>query len=422
MTRGHHVVTLEAVGNRLREFRKARRWRQRDLADQVELLSRRVLNETLSVTERTISRWESGESPSPPAQRVLATAFDCTPEDLGFATPTTGSPAAPDSSSARPEDNDAFELVARLTRSDASDATLSLLARRVDRLCRDYPVRSADELLVESRRWLDRTLAMADRHLSLAQHRELLVQSGWLAALVSCLTYDSGDAAGAEEWREATAQLGRESGHAELVGWSSEIAAWIALTSGRPADAAELAAAGERAGGTSCVGVQLAAQRSRALALLGDRAGAENAMEHGRNLLERLPAPTRPDHHFVIDPAKADFYALDVYRTLDVREAAAEYAHRVLDYCQLPDGSVRAPMRRSEAKLTLGTIAARNGDLDEAVEHGLNALNDPRKCLPSLLTVASDLDVELRGHSQEPVVDPWFEAFDLVRNPLELNS
>ncbi|MBB5155786.1 hypothetical protein [Saccharopolyspora phatthalungensis] len=45
-------------------------------------------------------------------------------------------------------------------------------------------------------------------------------------------------------------------------------------------------------------------------------------------------------------------------------------------------------MRRSEALMTLGTVAARNGELDAAVAHGLNALGDPRKCLPSLLAVA----------------------------------
>lgn len=416
------------MGNRLRQFRNERRWRQRDLADQVEVLSRRVLNETLSVTERTISRWEGGETPSLPAQRVLAAVFDCTPDDLGFPAPAPGLAAvsgfAPgDGSPPRgPDGFDAFELVARLTRSDASDATLSLLARRVDRLCRDYPVRRADDLLTEARRWLDRTLAMTDRRLSLAQHRETLVQAGWLSALLSCLTYDTGDVVGAETWREAAEQLGNETGHAELIGWAYEIAAWMALTSGRPSDAAEYAATGEETDGTSCVSVQLAAQSARALALMGDRAGAEAAMARGGARLARLPAPVDPDHHFVIDPAKADFYAVDVYRMLDMREAAAEYAHRVIDYCERPDGSIRAPMRRSEAMMSLGTLAARNGELDEAVAHGLSALGDPRKCLPSLLTVARDLDIELREYRQVPVVQQWRDALEVVRAPPALDS
>ncbi|MBB5155783.1 helix-turn-helix transcriptional regulator [Saccharopolyspora phatthalungensis] len=416
------------MGNKLRAFRHARRWRQRDLADQVEVMSRRVLNETLSVTERTISRWEGGDTPSLPAQRVIAAVFETTPEELGFPAPApevavaSGLGLGDGFAAPEPDAVDAFELVARLTRSDASDATLAMLARRVDLLCREYPVRRADELLAESRRWLDRTLAMTDRRLTLTQHRETLVQAGWLSALVACLTYDLGDASGAETWREATAQLGNETGHSELIGWSYEIAAWMALTSGRPADAAEYATVGEEIDGTSCVSVQLAAQRARALALAGDRVGAEAAMARGRATLAHLPAPADPDHHFVIDPAKADFYAVDVYRMLDMREAASEYAHRVLDYCERPDGSIRSPMRRSEALMTLGTVAARNGELDAAVAHGLNALGDSRKCLPSLLAVAADLNTELRQHNHEPVVGQWREALDAIRAPLTLES
>ncbi|PKW19269.1 helix-turn-helix transcriptional regulator [Saccharopolyspora spinosa] len=414
------------MGNRLREFRTARRWRQRDLADQVELLSRRVLNETLSVTERTVSRWEGGDDPSPPAQRVLAVVFETTPDELGFSTPTPGLIAASGLNLTNGSDIgesdvvDAFELVVRLTRSDASDATLTMLARRVDRLCRDYPVRSAGDLLAESRRWLDRTLAMTERRLTLTQHRETLVQAGWLSALVACLTYDIGDSFGAETWREATAELGRETGHAELIGWSYEIAAWMALTSSRPADAADYAAAGQEIDRTSCVSVQLAAQQARALALMGDRAGAEAAMARGRATLTHLPSPADPEHHFVVDPAKADFYAVDVYRMLDMREAATEYADRVIDYCERPDGTIRSPMRRSEALLTLGTVAARNGELDAAVSRGLDAFGDPRKCLPSLLTVAADLDTELRPHRHEPIVTRWQDALTTVRAPLAL--
>ncbi|WP_380668929.1 hypothetical protein [Saccharopolyspora griseoalba] len=135
-----------------------------------------------------------------------------------------------------------------------------------------------------------------------------------------------------------------------------------------------------------------------------------------------MPAPGNPDHHFVIDPAKADFCAVDVYRTLDVRDAATEFAHRVLDCCALSDGAARAPMRRNEAKLTSGAIAARNGDLDEAVGRGLGALSDSRKCLPSLLAAAADLDAELREHPRDPVLAPWFEAVSALRGPVALGS
>lgn len=387
-------------------------------------MSRRVLGRVLSVSERTISRWESPRAgpPSLPTQRVLAAVFEVPVEALGFAPPDALAATA-DVKPAEAGPVDAVELIARITRSDVSAATLELLAAWVDRLCRDYPVRPAGELLTEARCWLDRTMSLVEQRTSLHAHRELLVSAGWLSALVASLYYDQGHGAAAGTWREATAQLGAESGHAEITGWSHEIAAWMALTTGRPADADVHARAGQRIDATSCVAVQLAAQQARAAARLGDRPAAEDAIARGRRILDRLPAPAHPDHHFVVDPDKADFYVMDVYRQLHADNDAEEYAGRVVTYCQWPDGTIRSPMRRSEALLTLGTVAARRGDLEAAVEYGLAGLGDPRKCMPSLLTVAADLDAALDGHRGEPVVAPWRETLAQVRRaPLALED
>jgi hypothetical protein len=48
-------------------------------------------------------------------------------------------------------------------------------------------------------------------------------------------------------------------------------------------------------------------------------------------------------------------------------------------------------MRLAEARITLGVVAARQGDLEQAINHGTRALNAPRKSLPSLLMVSRDL-------------------------------
>jgi hypothetical protein len=55
------------------------------------------------------------------------------------------------------------------------------------------------------------------------------------------------------------------------------------------------------------------------------------------------------------------------------------------------DGTERAPMRLAEARITLGVVAARQGDLEQAVDLGGRALSAPRKSLPSLLMVSRDL-------------------------------
>jgi hypothetical protein len=60
----------------------------------------------------------------------------------------------------------------------------------------------------------------------------------------------------------------------------------------------------------------------------------------------------------------------------------------------------------AEAQITLGVVAAREGDLDEAVSYGRRALANGRKSLPSLAMVARDLtDVLGARYAGEPEAD-----------------
>lgn len=60
------------------------------------------------------------------------------------------------------------------------------------------------------------------------------------------------------------------------------------------------------------------------------------------------------------------------------------------------DGTERAPMRLAEARITLGVVAARGGDLEQAVQLGSQALSGKRKSLPSLIMASRDLTKELK--------------------------
>ena len=53
--------------------------------------------------------------------------------------------------------------------------------------------------------------------------------------------------------------------------------------------------------------MQLHAQAAKACARIGDKTELAGALETGRGLLERMPPPSNPRNHFVIDPAKWDF-------------------------------------------------------------------------------------------------------------------
>ena len=137
--------------------------------------------------------------------------------------------------------------------------------------------------------------------------------------------------------------------------------------------------------------MQLAAQEAKAWARIGDRRQTEVALDRGRRLLDSMPYPENLDHHFVVDPTKFDFYAMDCYRMLAEDKMAETLADEVIQASTDFDGTERAPMRLAEARITLGVVAARQGDLEQAVHQGERALNGQRKSLPSLLMVSRDL-------------------------------
>ncbi len=101
----------------------------------------------------------------------------------------------------------------------------------------------------------------------------------------------------------------------------------------------------------------------------------EVALDRGRRLLDAMPYPENIGHHFVVDPTKFDFYAMDCYRQLAEDKMAGHLAEEVLRASTDFDGAERAPMRNTEARITLGVIAARQGDIEQAVHYGEKALD-----------------------------------------------
>jgi hypothetical protein len=125
----------------------------------------------------------------------------------------------------------------------------------------------------------------------------------------------------------------------------------------------------------------------------------EVALDKGRSILEALPRPSNPDHHFQIDPAKWHFYAMDAYRLVGENPLAATYAEEVLRIGTAVNGEERSPMRNAEARVTLGVVAARAGDIDAAVQHGQSALLGNRRSLPVLLMMTSELASEIQHNT-----------------------
>ncbi|WP_433206011.1 XRE family transcriptional regulator [Nocardia sp. CA-107356] len=346
---------------------------------------------TDSTLLRNWRRWESGESrPDDFYAPIIAAAFD-----------TVTAAFFPKNRPNRDDEllsatgMDTLEFIGRLRMSDVSTATLDAIRITAERLCCEYPYADPHDLHTEGTSWLRRITSLLDGRLTLSQHREILVLAGWVALLVGCVDYDLGRHTTAEATRRAAHSLGQEADNAEITGWSAEMAAWFALTQGNYRGAIEAVAPALASCGELGVGVQLSAQRAKAWARLGDRREVEASLGHGRAILGRLDHPTNLDNHFVVDPQKFDFYAMDCCRVAGEDALAESYAREVIRNSTRADGTVRNPMRVSEAHLTLAVVAVRARDLELAVHEGMRALAGKRRSLPSLMWIAGEAAREI---------------------------
>lgn len=92
-----------------------------------------------------------------------------------------------------------------------STGTLEALAEAVDLLCRAYPVVPAAVLRDRTHKRLAQVNRLLSGRLTLDQHRELLVITGWLTALLGCVHYDLGEREEAETARRAAFDIDRRS-------------------------------------------------------------------------------------------------------------------------------------------------------------------------------------------------------------------
>jgi tetratricopeptide (TPR) repeat protein len=192
-----------------------------------------------------------------------------------------------------------------------------------------------------------------------------------------------------------------------------------ACPGGRYNDVIDYARAGQQLAGVSHAMVQLVLQEARGRARLGQRREVRASLDRGTKLLEQLPRPEHPEHHFVFDHTKWIFYAATCYTWLGDDEPAEEHAREIIAYHTNPDGSSNAPMRTANAHIDLGIVLARHGELDEAVDHGLQAFQFERKTEASLLSHAADLDHDLEQlYPRERLAEPFHDQYADARRRL----
>ncbi|GLW10944.1 hypothetical protein Misp01_60720 [Microtetraspora sp. NBRC 13810] len=384
------MKTNSDLAERLRSARLARGWAQKDLARHIADVAAEMgvpMPQRESLI-RAVKSWESGaHRPRAPYPMLIARALGADEGKLfGDGRPRDDG------------DSDAVELMTLAGRAETSQlgaGTLDDLDAVVDQLCREYPRTAPAVLQRRAKTHLKYVMDLLDSRTTLAQHKELLVHAGWLAALLGCVYFDLGDRLAADMARRLTLRLGEQAGHGEIIAWSWELAAWFALVDGRFSDVVTYAEGGQRYARNSSAGAQLTLQAGRGYARMGD-ARATEALKIGKAALNQLPQPTSPDHHFVFDPAKYEFYAGTIFTQLGHDDAAAEeHVREVIEQCKRPGGGIRWPMRLAITSLDLAVIATRRGDLEEAVSQAGTALMLERRSA-QLLPRAVELHAALR--------------------------
>lgn len=409
----------------LRNWREQKHLSRAELADKINRSDSGIADK-LHCDDERIRRWETGEVrwPAPVYRRALREVTGLEPAQLGFCRGDSA-PAGPpriegaDAIHDEAELFDTLDLAHMVTASELGHGALDTLHEAADLLCRAYPSAPAAELRNRTKRRLRYVARALDARTTLRQHRELLVTAGWLSLLLGCLHYDLGEREDAEAARQAAYQAGLQAGHGEIVAWSYELAAWFALTEGRYHDVVDYAEAGQQHAGLSNAMVQLVLQQARGQARLRESKEVHANLDRGAKLLERMPRPEHPEHHFVFDHTKWIFYAGTCYTWLGDDEPAEEHAREVIVYHARPDGTSVAPMRSANSNMDLAVIHARRGDLDQAVHHGMSAFNFERKTEASLLSRAAELDRLLtERYPGERYTDDFHERYDHARRAL----
>ncbi|OXM62580.1 MULTISPECIES: helix-turn-helix domain-containing protein [Amycolatopsis] len=405
---------LPSWARRIRSMREARGWSQTAAANEM----RKHTEDSLPATEHLARRWKDWELGKSKPSAFYAPVIAAT---LGTVTSALFPPEVKHETGLElvsATGMDTLEIVSRLHASDVNDTTLEAVRITVDKLCSEYARQPPLELITEGRQWLRRLVEMQEQRLTFRQRRQSLEMAGWLALLVGCLEYDLGDRRAAEATRQSALSLGKEVESGGIMGWAHEMQAWFALTSGDYRGVIAAGQAGEAASGNHSVSVQLIAQQAKAYARMGMRDEMLRTLERGRVTLDQMPYPTNVENHFVVDPSKYDFYAMDCYRHTGEDKLARELSDEVIRVSTGFNNHERWPMRVAEAQVTLGVIAARQGDVEEAVERGRRAITGDRKSLPSLAMVSQDLATVLHErYAGLPEVDEYLTQLRNLRRP-----
>ncbi|GAA2284647.1 hypothetical protein GCM10010402_47500 [Actinomadura luteofluorescens] len=287
-------------------------------------------------------------------------------------------PSTPVAPSPLDDELEALDLVRRVTASDVGEETLVALEMTVDELASAYPRSAPGELLARTCRHLGYVSRLMDARMTLSERRRLVVIGGWLSLLAATCDIDLGRRPVAAARLRTAAQLAEQAGHPEILAWTLETRAWQRLTDGDLQEAVKLArGAQEIAPRDGSAFIQATAQEGRAWARLGAGPETREALARVEQLVEPLPMPDHPEHHYRYDPAKSDAYTATTLAWIG-DPAAEPYARGVLTRLERPSSGPARPRRAASARLDLALALLAADQPDEAAHMALEAVTSGR--------------------------------------------
>ncbi|WP_330262025.1 transcriptional regulator [Streptomyces sp. NBC_00539] len=207
-----------------------------------------------------------------------------------------------------------------------------------------YNGRAPDAVLGEMREDLALLAAVLRRPHPARDRTDLARTAAGISGLVAIVQHDRGDQADAHRWFATAEKAARESGDRRMTAWVLGRHAMVGLNYGAPGQAARIAAQARReAGGRPSGAAALAAAvNARALAAVGDLAGARRAVDDVRTLAEQLDGPESADTWFGYPAQKHAVHLSQAYTLLGDTRAAYRAQDDALALTTSPSVMTRA--------------------------------------------------------------------------------
>ncbi|WP_234543506.1 XRE family transcriptional regulator [Streptomyces shenzhenensis] len=402
------------IGALLVRMRTERGWTQQRVADEYNALEGRAAK-----TGKEIGRYvREARIPVPYTRKHLAQVFGVDAAVLDRAVAVSKSRPGGDSAKGA-----SMALSVVLSRSGAgvvsADAAVSadfarFVAQRnadefvveqteadVARLARAYVSHPLLELHVEIKRLRDGVFELLRGRQRPRQTTDLYVAASRLCGLSAHVCLDLGDYDSAATHTRTARACAEAVGHEGMLAWVRAVESLIAYWTGRYEQAARLAQVGRHHRASGTIGARLASLEARALAIVGERAGAVAALADAERAREAMPGHDEVPGLFAFPAAKQFAYAGTSHLALGGREhvqraiASADTAIRLYRSGEDDDQSV-GDLFAAHVDLARGHLLL--GDLDgtEAML-GFVLESPPERMSASIVRRLTALGRELSG-------------------------